>query len=59
MSTELGYRGLMTEPPDPTERTAEAPAPTEDEDVDVADVSGGAVPEQLLEDGEGGGPERH
>jgi hypothetical protein len=28
------------------------------EDVEVADVSGGAVPEQLLEDDEGDGPAR-
>ena len=40
----------MTDAPDPSEHVA---AEGDDEDSEAADVSGGAVPEQLLEDGQG------
>lgn len=43
-----GYRARMNDAASPTDDPADAGG-TED-DVDVADVSGGAVPEQLLED---------
>jgi hypothetical protein len=46
----------MADAPDASEHVAAALG--DDEGVETADVSGGAVPEQLLEDGEGDGSAR-
>jgi hypothetical protein len=51
----LGYSARMTDAPDPSEHVA---AEGDDEDAEAADVSGGAIPEQLLEDGQGDDPSR-
>jgi hypothetical protein len=42
-----------------TEPNGDPAAEDGDDDVDTADVSGGAIPEQLLEDGESDGPTQY
>ena len=46
----LGYSARMTDAPDSNEHVA---AEGDDEDAEAADVSGGAVPEKLLDEGQG------
>jgi len=51
LSSVQGYRARMDDTPHANEDPAEVE--DADADVDVADVSGGAVPEQLLDDPQG------